>query len=169
MNTILTDRLAMLEEKNREGKQKEARAKKSGLRVFYGWAKLGKIRKREGISVIYENEAGVADHHRMGKVLTKAQETACWRFQTEGEANDAKQVNRVFTEYMVFMDDKRIKGSLDKALQSNSQADSKNVSQTERKRIAEALRQAYMQEHRNYKEPVRQLELEFTEPETAET
>jgi hypothetical protein len=28
------------------------------LRVFYGWAKINKIRKKEAISVIFENDGG---------------------------------------------------------------------------------------------------------------
>lgn len=156
MNTILNDQLRMLEVKHSSEK---AAAKKSRLRVYYGWCKLGKIRKREGISVIYENEEGVADHHRMGKVLSKAQYNVCWRYQTDGEAKDAKQLNRVFTEYCVFMDDKHICGSLEAALRANSLADQNNVSTSERKRIADDLRKWYMSEHRDYREPIRQLDL----------
>lgn len=32
------------------------RTKSKSLRVFYGWAKVGKIRKKEAISVIFEND-----------------------------------------------------------------------------------------------------------------
>lgn len=163
-NPILIDQLKRLEQKHWPESQRATRAK-SRLRVFYGWAKLGKVRKREAISVIYENTEGVAEHHRMGKLLPKAQYTVCWRYQTEGEAKDAKSINRVFSEYSVFMDDPRIKGSLEKALKANSEADRKNVSQQERKRIADELRKWYMSEHRGYKEPTMELELEFKEPE----
>lgn len=156
MKTLLNDQLRILEVKHSSEK---AAAKKTRLRVYYGWCKLGKIRKREGISIIYENEEGVADHHRMGKVLHKAQHNVCWRFQTEGEASDAKQLNRIFTEYCVFMDDKHISGSLEAVLRANSMADRYNVSPSERKRIADELRKRYMSEHRDYKEPTRQLDL----------
>lgn len=47
MNTILNDQLRMLEVKHSSEK---ASVEKTRLRVFYGWCKLGKIRKREGIS-----------------------------------------------------------------------------------------------------------------------
>lgn len=133
--------------------------KKSRLRVFYGWCKLGKIRKREGISIIYENEEGVADHHRMNRSFLSAQYNVCWRYQTDGESRDAKQLNRIFTEYCIFMDDKKIAGSLEAALRANSDADRYNVPQAERERIAGELRSWYLQEHRDYKEPVRQLDL----------
>ena len=141
MNTILNDQLEMLALRHSPDKQKVAKGR---LRVFYGWCKLGKIRKREGISIIYENQEG-------------------WRYQTEGEASDAKQLNRIFTEYCIFFDDKKIAGSLEAALRANSEADRYNVSTAERKRIADALRSSYMSEHRDYKEPVRQLDL-FEEP-----
>ena len=157
MSTILIEQLKMLELKHKPQKQEN----RSRLRVYYGWAKLGKIRKREAISIIYENEEGVAEHHRMGKVLQKAQHTVFWRYQSDEEAQDAKHVNRVFTEYSVFMDDKKIRGSLEAAIRQNSLYDQKNVSLAERTKIANALRQWYMSEHRGYKEPVRQLELHF--------
>ena len=153
-NTLLNDQLKRLETKHARQS-----APKSRLRVFYGWAKLGKIRKHEGISVIYENEEGVADHHRMNRSFLSAQHNVCWRYQTDGEASDAKQSNRIFTEYSVFMDDKRISGSLEAALRANSQADRYNVSEAERKRIADELRKWYLSEHRDYKEPIRQLNL----------
>lgn len=156
MNTILIDQLRRLELQHSVEKKP---VRKGRLRVYYGWAKLGKVRKREGISIIYENTEGVADHHRMGKVLTKAQHTVCWRYQTEDEAKDATHINRVFTEYCVFLDDKKIGGSLEAALRQNSLADQKNVSASERKRIADQLRAWYMSEHRDYKEPIRQLDL----------
>lgn len=156
MNDIFIDQLKRLELRHAQDKKS---AKKARLRVFYGWCKLGKIRKREGISIIYENEEGVAGHHRMNRSFLSAQYNVCWRYQTEGEASDAKQLNRVFTEYCVFMDDKHISGSLEAALRANSEADRYNVSPTERKRIADKLRKWYMSEHRNYKEPIRELEL----------
>lgn len=156
MNTLLNDQLERLALRHSPGRQKEA---KSRLRVFYGWAKLGKIRKREGISIIYENEEGVADHHRMNRSFLSAQHNVCWRYQTEGEAKDARQSNRIFTEYSVFMDDRHIRGSLEAALRANSDADRYNVPQAERERIAGELRSWYLQEHRDYKEPVRQLDL----------
>lgn len=59
----------------------------------------------------------------------------------------------------VNMDDKHIAGSIEAALRANSEADRYNVSPAERKRIADELRKWYMSEHRNYKEPIRQLEL----------
>lgn len=156
MNGILIDQLKKLEFQHSSDKKSD---KKARLRVFYGWCKLGKIRKREGISIIYENEEGVADHHRMNRSFLSAQYNVCWRYQTEGEASDAKQLNRVFTEYYIFLDDKKIAGSLEAALKANSLADRYNISLPERNRIADELRKWYMSEHRDYKEPIRQLDL----------
>ena len=130
------------------------------LKVYYGWAKLGKVRKKEAISVVYENSVGVGEHHRMNKALKASQNSVYWRYQTNKEAEDAKLSNRVFTEFSVFMDDKHIAGSLERALKANSDADKNNVSAGERKKIAELLRRAFLAEHRNYKEPLGlQLEL----------
>lgn len=154
MNKILLGQLKRLEIKH-----PPKTLGKSRLRVYYGWAKLGKVRKREAISVIFENQAGVADHHRMGKTLSKAQETVYWRYQTDKEANGAENCNRVFTEYSVFLDDPKIRGSLERALQINSLSDQYNLGEAKRKEIAARLRQSYMSAHRDYKEPQRQLYL----------
>lgn len=130
------------------------------MKVYYGWAKLGKVRKKEAISVIYENSLGVGEHHRMNKALKASQNTVYWRYQTDKEAEDAKLSTRIFTEFSVFMDDKHIGGSLERALQANSDADKNNVSSAERKKIAELLRREFLAEHRIYKEPLGlQLEL----------
>lgn len=72
---------------------------------------------------------------------------------------DAEHSIRMFTEYSIFMDDKEIKGSLKKALQINMDADRNNVGKKVLDEIAAKLREYYMMLHRDYKEPVRQLEL----------
>lgn len=131
----------------------------SNLKVYYGWAKTGKVRKRESISVIYENEAGVGSHRRMGKTLSKLQDTVYERWQSVGEAADATGTNRVFTEYAIFMDDPKINGSLDVALHLNSMSDRNNVCEKVRKDIEARLRAAFYAKHPGYKEPTRQLQL----------
>lgn len=130
---------------------------KKNLRVFYGWAKLGKVRKKEAISVIFEND--MMSEERTLRAIAKYQETVYIRPQTNDEKLDAKHSNRMFTEYSVFMDDKRIKGSLDVALLVNKRADQKNVSTKVLNEIAVKLRDAFLFSHPGYKEPVRQLEL----------
>ena len=123
----------------------------SNLRVWYGWAKLNKIRKREAISVIFEN--GKQSSERTDGFIRKMQNTVYVRTQTDEEAKDAKDSNRMFTEYTIFMDDKVFRNSLDFALWVNSEADANNVSAKERAVIEEKLRTAYMESHILYKEP----------------
>ncbi len=130
------------------------------LRVFYGWAKLGKVRKKEAISVIFENEA--QREEKVERSVSRYQTTCFVREQTPDEKKDAEYSNRVFTEYSIFLDDKRVKGSLDAALRSNNMADRNNVSATIRKKIEDALRKAFKAEHPHYKEPqYQQLEFNF--------
>ena len=123
----------------------------SNLRVWYGWAKLNKIRKREAISVIFEN--GKQSSERTDGFIRKMQNTVYVRYQTDEEAKDAVSKSRMFTEYNIFMDDKAIRNSLDFALWENSEADANNVSANERAVIEAKLRAAYMSAHRQYKEP----------------
>lgn len=131
----------------------------SNLRVFYGWAKLGKVKKREAISVIFENER--QDERKVQRTISAAQETAYIRAQTELEANDAKNFNRRYTEFSIFLDDKKINGSVDAALRTNSEADKNNVKESERAKIADALKKMYAKSHPYYKEPGRQLSFNF--------
>ena len=41
------------------------------LRVFYGWAKINKIRKKEAISVIFENDGGFEKNEKKVKLYQK--------------------------------------------------------------------------------------------------
>lgn len=150
----LRERLFALDRGHRE---ERSRARDKRLRVFYGWAKMNKIRKKEAISVIFENDR--ASEEKTLRTVAKYQDTVYIRPQTDGEKQDAEHSNRMFTEYSVFMDDKRIKGSLEKALQENMNADRNNVGKKVLDEIASKLREAYLAAHRDYKEPVRQPEL----------
>jgi hypothetical protein len=123
----------------------------SNLRVWYGWSKINKIRKREAISVIFEN--GKQSPERTDNFIRKMQNMVYVRHQTDEEAQDAKGINRMFTEYTIFMDDKVIQNSLDFALWVNHQADKNNVSTAELDVIEKKLRTAYMKSHIMYKEP----------------
>ena len=120
--------------------------KKHNLRVFYGWVKVGKIRKREAISVIFENDR--MPEEKQMRSISKFQNTVFVRNQTDDEKLDAEHSNRIFTEYSVFLDDKAIKGSLQKALKANNVADRNNVSATVRKKIEDALRHAFLHAHK---------------------
>lgn len=131
------------------------------LKVYYGWARIGNVRKKRSLSVMFENEVQSCRSERGQRCLKTIQDTVFERYQTEEEEMDARQQNRIFTEYCLFLDEKPIKGSLDKCLQINNEADKNHVSKVVRDKIAEALRKAFMQENRSYKEPCGQLELNF--------
>ena len=129
------------------------------LRVFYGWAKVNKIRKKEAISVIFEND--LQPEERVERFVSRMQVTSFVREQTDGEKQDASFSNRMFTEYSVFLDDKQVKGSVEVALRLNNQADRRNVSAKVRNEIEQALRKGYLLAHPDYQEPVRQLDIDF--------
>ncbi len=153
----LQQNLFLIDNKHREERN---RAKNKNLRVFYGWAKLGKIRKKEAISVIFENDS--QREERTERFIKKMQDTVYIRSQTGEEKQDAEHICRMFTEFSVYMDDKRIKGSLDAALHINRIADKNHVSAKVLNEIENKLRDAFLLAHRGYREPGRQLEL-FTD------
>lgn len=131
------------------------------LKVYYGWAKLGKIRKKRAISVIFENEWHGCRSERGQRILRAAQETVIERYQDAEEEKAAKDCNRIFTEYSLFIDEKPINGSLERCLLINREADKNNVSKDMSERISEALRNAFLFSNPEYKEPYSQLELKF--------
>lgn len=133
----------------------------SKLKVYYGWAKIGNVRKKRSLSVMFENDAQGCRSERGQRCLKTIQDTVFERFQDEEEEKQGKFQNRIFTEYSLFLDEKPINGSLEKILQINSEADRNHVSQAIRDRISEVLRKAFMLENPSYKEPSRQLSLNF--------
>lgn len=148
--------------RNLEAKHQVHRHAKRRLKVYYGWSKINKIQKREAIAVAFENEEGAGwENSRSGKSLRKTMTVCYERYQTEKEMSDAAAYNRVFTVYYVFLDDKAVKGILSRALQINSESDKNHVTSSERKLISEALERSFMASHIGYKEPTRQLELQF--------
>ena len=133
----------------------------SKLKVYYGWAKIGNVRKKRSLSVMFENEVQGCRSDRGQRCLKTIQDTAFERYQTKEEEMDARQQNRIFTEYYLFLDEKPIKGSLEKCLQINNEADKNHVSKAVRDKIEEALRKAFLKANRGYKEPCGQLTLNF--------
>lgn len=132
------------------------------LKVYYGWARIGNVRKKRALSVMFENEMLGCRSERGQRCLRTIQDTVFERYQTNEEEKEGKQQNRIFTEYSLFLDENPINGSLNKILQMNSDADKKHVSKEMRDKIAEALRKAFMQTNRKYREPGwQQLELNF--------
>lgn len=133
----------------------------SKLKVYYGWAKIGNVRKKRSLSVMFENEVQGCRSDRGQRCLKTIQETVFERYQTEEEEMDARQQNRIFTEYCLFLDEKPIKGSLEKCLQINNEADKNHVSKAMRNRIEEALRKSFLLANPGYKDPNGQLTLNF--------
>lgn len=134
----------------------------SSLRVFYGWAKQNKVRKKEAISIIFEN--GRQDEDRTQRFIKRMQDTVHVRYQTDSEASEAENINRMYTEYSDFLHSKHFNGSLEAVLTNNFNADSNHVSESERMEIREKLRNEFLRTHRGYKEPKNaQLKIGFNE------
>ena len=131
------------------------------LKVYYGWARIGNVRKKRALSVMFENEMLGCRSERGQRCLRTIQDTVFERYQTDEEMTDGKSQNRIFTEYSLFLDEKPINGSLEKILQINSEADKNHVSKAMRDKIMEALHKAFMLANPGYKEPNGQLELKF--------
>lgn len=131
------------------------------LKVYYGWAKIGNVRKRRSLSVMFENDIQGCRSARGQRCLRTIQDTVFERYQTEAEEKEGKQQNRIFTEFSLFLDENPIKGSLERCLLINSEADKNHVSKAMRDRIADVLRKAFMLSNPGYKEPCGQLELKF--------
>lgn len=129
------------------------------LKVYYGWAKMGNVRKKRSLSVMFENDIQGCRSDRGQKCLRTIQDTAFERYQTEEEEKDGRKQNRIFTEYSLFLDEKPINGSLDKCLLINSESDRNHVSKAMRDKISEALRKAFLLANPGYKEPNSQLSL----------
>ena len=153
MNPITKNRLSVLDAKH---KRKPANKR---LRVFYGWCKVNKIRKKEAISVVFENDS--QKEERTMKFINRMMDVVYVRDQTEDEKKGVEDAVRMFTEYPVFLSEKRFHGSLELALRCNFELDKNNVSEDERETIREKLRESYLSSHPEYKEPVVQLEFEF--------
>lgn len=157
MNEITYNKLKRLEAIHQSRHQIKKR-----LKVYYGWSKINKIQKREAIAIAFENSEGAGwENSRSGKSLRKTMTICYERYQTEEEMKDAEFHNRVFTVYNVFLDDKRIGGSLKKALADNSEKDKNHVTERERKEISQTLEVAFMATHPGYHEPTNELEILF--------
>ena len=131
------------------------------LKVYYGWAKIGNVRKKRALSVMFENEMLGCRSERGQRCLRTIQDTVFERYQTDEEMTDGKRQNRIFTEYSLFLDEKPINGSLEKCLLINNEADKNHVSKAVRDRISDALRKAFIIANPGYKEPCMQLSLNF--------
>ena len=131
------------------------------LKVYYGWSRIGNVRKKRALSVMFENDAQGCRSDRGQRCLRTLQDTVIERYQTDEEEKEGKQQNRIFTEYSLFLDEKPINGSLERCLLMNSESDKNHVSKAMRERISEALRKAFLLTYPGYKEPCGQLDLKF--------
>ena len=131
------------------------------LKVYYGWSRIGNVRKKRALSVVFENEMLGCRSERGQRCLRTIQDTVFERYQTDEEMADGKRQNRIFTEYSLFLDERPINGSLERCLLINSESDKNHVYKAMREKIAEALRNAFMLDNPGYKEPCRQLSLNF--------
>lgn len=153
MKSILQNRLASLDAKY----QRKPLSKK--LRVFYGWCRINKIRKKEAISVVFENDE--QREEKTMRFINKMIDVVYVRDQTDDEKMDAEGAVRMFSEYSIFLNEKQFQGSLELALKCNFESDKNNVSPEEREKIRMKLREHYLSTHLGYKEPIVQLEFEF--------
>ena len=131
----------------------------SKLKVYYGWSRIGNVRKKRALSVMFENEIQGCRSDRGQRCLRTIQDTVFERYQTEKEEEEGKHQNRIFTEYSLFLDEKPINGSLERCLLINNEADRNHVSKAIRDNISEALRKAFLLANPGYKEPNSQLSL----------
>ena len=81
------------------------------LKVYYGWARIGNVRKKRALSVMFENDAQGCRSDRGQRCLRTIQDTVFERYQTKDEEQDGRKQNRIFTEYNLFLDEKPINGS----------------------------------------------------------
>lgn len=148
--SILQDQLKRLEAEH--GKKSTTTLQR--LRVYYGWRKLSKTVKRESLAVVFLNDDPGPRIDKDGyDGVTKYIHVAYSRWQTKQEALDGKLSNRMYTMYEIFMDDKYVQGSLDRALKVNYDKDKNNVSKKEREIIRNKLREAFLASHPGYHEP----------------
>lgn len=68
----------------------------SELKVYYGWARIGNVRKKRAISVMFENEWHGCRSERGQRILRAAQETVIERYQDAEE----EKVQRIAAEYL---------------------------------------------------------------------
>ena len=121
----------------------------SDLNVWYGWSVVNKIRKKPALSVIFYND-GITSERAL-KSLKRFQTTSYVRKQTTAEALDAKNQNKIFTEYSTFVFEKPFSGNIEKILENNYNADINNVSQQQLIEIKDALQEGFKQVYKEFR------------------
>ena len=69
------------------------------LKVYYGWTRIGNVRKKRALSVMFENDAQGCRSDRGQRCLRTIQDTVFERYQTKDEEQDGRKQNRIFTPY----------------------------------------------------------------------
>lgn len=67
------------------------------LKVYYGWARIGNVRKKRAISVMFENEWHGCRSERGQRILRAAQETVIERYQDA----EKRKLQRIATGYLL--------------------------------------------------------------------
>lgn len=129
----------------------------SKLRVFYGFSKLNKIKRKYALEVYFENS--INNSEKNDRFISKCIYLVHTRQQTLEEAEDANLCNRTFLSYTMFIDEKPFNGDIDALLHHNAQADSKNVSSEELEQIRKKLKSYYFNEYRKQSSQPVQLSL----------
>lgn len=113
----------------------------SNLKVYYGWSVMNKIRRKQSLSVIFENAEDWSGRSLVS--VSRLQNTCFVRLQTEQEALDGSQQNRTLTEFSLFLNEKPFYGDLESVLETNRQADINNVPEEILIQIKLALRKGF--------------------------
>lgn len=123
-----------------EKKEEVKSAAKSILRVWYGFSRITKkaVKKRE-LAIYFENCYNL----RSEAWVERRMHIAAVRKQSMAEAKDGIENTRSFTKYSIFLDSKPFNGDIHAALQYNYDADSNNVTPSERKKIRGKLLETY--------------------------
>lgn len=149
-------------EKERTKALKLASRKEKRLMVYYGWYKLNKVAKHEGIGVFFINDNVPPRIGRDGVDGVSRFIDVCFkREQTEQEMADCHLQKRIYTVYQILLDDKAIQNSLEAALLENYKADEKQIPASTREEIRLALRNRYLETHPGYVENGYQLTMIF--------
>lgn len=130
--------------------------------VYYGWYKLNKVAKHEGIGVFFINDDVPPRIGRDGVDGVSRFIDVCFkREQTEQEMTDCHLHKRIYTVYQILLNDKTIQNSLEAALMENYKADENNLTAATREEIRSALRDRYLELHPGYVENGYQLTISF--------
>lgn len=126
------------------------------LRVWYGLRKLTpKVVRKPAIIIVFENDWHWKTEDRINQMM----HVVHIRYQTEEEASDAQKNKGTYSIYeLLILHDKRFNKSPELAIQYNSYADRRQITEDERNLIANKLRSEVYRFY-NIKEPPIDLQL----------